>query len=644
MDNLIRKKLQDLIAHRGQGLCLEPEQCKAAVKELCARHPVEQFVLVSMVDLGMLPRIVEMTEDWPDVAAELADRLASERSLNRDAARWGVETWGVALGKVDEAELRSLQSVPLGSTLGGMPLERRLLAMFIIGALYGLILWLVGWAVVRWGLWGVLPGAAVGAGLGLFRAVRDGVLSPWVIAAWALGGATGTLLFQGTDGRLIAPLTGAVACVLASAVGRALFVGFGERDGGSSLHVAALAGIVGPALAWPTAGLLTAAVSSEFDPPWSWALIGLCAGALQGALEEARRGWRYAVVLAILKAAAAGALALGAAFVSEDGRPLGWILTGAMLGLVPGLLFRSRDRHTQQVSCVAISPSGNFALSAGRDGNIGLWQLDERGLVGFVRQLGGPVHAVAFSHDGLSCASGAADGTVRLVDGNTGDQIFALSGHTGDVLAVAFSPADSTIASGGADGTIRLWDVKTGRESRCLQGHTGSVTNVSFSPDGGRIVSSSLDGTARIWDAAEGKEAARLDMGSPAHAAAFTPGARQIVTAADAGISLWDAPEARRLRSLGETGPVYGVVLSADGQRVLAACADGAVRLVNAASGEELACIRGHQGAVRSVALAPTSRFGLSGGDDGAVRLFGFPDSRLEDADSEPDEGDVGTD
>src|SRR5262249_4860420 len=329
------------------------------------------------------------------------------------------------------------------------------------------------------------PGAVVGAALGLFRAARDGVLSPWVIAAWALGGATGTLLFQGTDGEIVAPLTGTVACVLALAVGRALLVGLGERDGGASLRMAALAGIVGPAIAWPTAGLLTAAVKSvPFEAPWSWALVGLCTGALQGALEEARRGWRYALVMAILKGAAAGLLALGAGFVSEDGGPLGWILTGALLGLVQGFVFRPRDRHTQAGACVAISPGGNFALAAGRDGNIGLWQLDERGLVGFVRQLGGPVHAVTFSHDGLSCVSGAADGTVRLVDGNTGDQVFALSGHTGDVLAVAFSPADSTIASGGADGTIRLWNVNAGKESQCLNGHTGPVTSVRFSPDG----------------------------------------------------------------------------------------------------------------------------------------------------------------
>ena len=77
MDNLIRKKLQDLIARRGQGLCLEPDRCKAAVKELCDRHPVEQFVLASIVDLGMLAPILELSDpgSWRDLASELTGRL-----------------------------------------------------------------------------------------------------------------------------------------------------------------------------------------------------------------------------------------------------------------------------------------------------------------------------------------------------------------------------------------------------------------------------------------------------------------------------------------------------------------------------------------------------------------------------------------
>src|SRR5438105_2431401 len=166
MDNLIRKKLQDLIAHRGQGLCSEPDQCKAAVKQLCDRHPAEQFVLASIVDLGMLAPILELSDQggWRDLAAQLVGRLQKERSLNHDSARWGVETWAVALGKLDEAELRTSESAALGRSPEGITLDRRLFAAFLAGAIHGALLWLVGWAV-SWGLADPLQGALIGAGL-----------------------------------------------------------------------------------------------------------------------------------------------------------------------------------------------------------------------------------------------------------------------------------------------------------------------------------------------------------------------------------------------------------------------------------------------------------------------------------------------
>jgi hypothetical protein len=466
--------------------------------------------------------------------------------------------------------------------------------------------------------------------------VRDGVLSPWVIAAWAAGGAAGVLLFQGTDGQAIEPLTGAAAWVLSSVIGRAVFLGMGTT---SSLHLAALAGVIGPAVAWPVAGLITAAVNAQLEAPWSWALVGLCAGALQGLLEESRRGWRFAVVQAILRAAMAALLALGAGFVSEGG-PLGWILTGAAVWLVPGLLYRPHDRHAQPVARVAMSPNGTFALSGSADGSIGLWELDQRTLVGFVRQQGGPVYAVAFSHDGLSCASGGTDMTVRVVDGNSGDQRFGFSGHTDAVLSVAFSPADGLLASGSADARIRLWDLSAGAQAKCLEGHTGAVTSVVFSRDGGRLLSAGLDGTVRIWDVVEGKETALLAVNKPAYAAVFTPDGRRVLVAADNGLSLWDAGNLELVHAFtGHAGAVHGVAVAADGERILSAGADGTVRLW-AAAGEELACIRGHRGPVRGVAFAPDARSAISGGDDGSVRIFGFPDSPLEDPPPDDDADD----
>jgi len=43
MDNLIRKKLQDLIAHRGQGLCLEPDRCKAGEWDRVTERATREF-------------------------------------------------------------------------------------------------------------------------------------------------------------------------------------------------------------------------------------------------------------------------------------------------------------------------------------------------------------------------------------------------------------------------------------------------------------------------------------------------------------------------------------------------------------------------------------------------------------------------
>ncbi|MFZ9752551.1 MAG: DUF4365 domain-containing protein, partial [Cyanobium sp.] len=72
----------------------------------------------------------------------------------------------------------------------------------------------------------------------------------------------------------------------------------------------------------------------------------------------------------------------------------------------------------------------------------------------------------------------------------------------------------------------------------------------------------------------------------------------------------------------GHQGRVSSVGWSADGQRLVSGGDDGAVRLWMAASGQPLAVLEGHQGRVSSVGWSADGQQLASGGADGTVRLW----------------------
>ena len=87
-------------------------------------------------------------------------------------------------------------------------------------------------------------------------------------------------------------------------------------------------------------------------------------------------------------------------------------------------------------------------------------------------------------------------------------------------------------------------------------------------------------------------------MRAPCASAAFSPDGSRIVTASwDNTARIWDAASGKEIAVLrGHEDAVHSAAFSPDGSRIVTASSDNTARIWDAASGKEIAVLRGHEG------------------------------------------------
>ena len=307
--------------------------------------------------------------------------------------------------------------------------------------------------------------------------------------------------------------------------------------------------------------------------------------------------------------------------------------------------------HTGPILHLDFSPNGARLATASWDGTAKVWNLEpEWELLTLVAHASGidGATAVAINPTGTRLATAGDDGTAKIWEVNlaaaspSAQAVATISDNGIPIWDVSFSPDGTRLMVAFDDGTARIWDTNSGDELFALMGHApgeydrpqNGVTGVDFSPDGSKLATAGDDGTARIWDAATGRELLVLRGHTPdfnatspflgVTAVAFNPdGSKVATTSTDDTVRIWDAASGESLLILtGHQGDSSHVSFSPDGTRLASGSMDATAKVWDAGSGELLLTLIGHSSLIYEVAFSPDGTLLATGGLDGTVKVW----------------------
>jgi cytochrome c len=302
--------------------------------------------------------------------------------------------------------------------------------------------------------------------------------------------------------------------------------------------------------------------------------------------------------------------------------PSSFRIIAALLLLVAGVAGASAQLrgHGGPVKAVAVSHDGASAVTGSFDQSAIRWSLARNTAEQVLRFHDGAVNAVAMLRDGRA-VTGGEDGRIAIWTSGAQHPDSVLQGHQASVVALAVAPDGTALASASWDHTVRLWPLNGG-EPRLLEGHRQNVNGVAFMPDGRAVVSAGYDATIRIWPLVGGDPPVIATLETPFNAVAVAPDGE--IAAAGADGKVWFLSPLGEPRGSIEAGPtpIIAVAISGDGALLAAAGVRGAIAIIDRRERKVVRTLVGPGLPVWSLVFAPDHRTLVTGGTDRMVRRW----------------------
>jgi WD40 repeat protein len=185
-----------------------------------------------------------------------------------------------------------------------------------------------------------------------------------------------------------------------------------------------------------------------------------------------------------------------------------------MWDLEQGALFKTMEGHKGEVTGVALTESGDKAVSGSVDGTVKIWNTDLNSgfcgeLIYTIDNKGISVCALVMVKEDSLFACGDQDGRLSFWNLISGELLHSISAHSGPVSSVAVVQGEKKdvrnsdscppqiISTSSSDEKVRMFDFNSGRLANSTDSK-GSVSVVSATNH--VFVSGTVAGSLSVWD------------------------------------------------------------------------------------------------------------------------------------------------
>jgi WD40 repeat protein len=318
---------------------------------------------------------------------------------------------------------------------------------------------------------------------------------------------------------------------------------------------------------------------------------------------------------------------------SPDGQKLAW---GNQAGKVGQLRLQDGDWVAQNlgwhrgiVSSLAwisdsdVLLSGSFGMAGNPDATIKTWDVNEAKEITSTRLVDHvPLWTMDWSPDGNTLAAVEKTGTVWLWDVDARAEIGQWPDTAGRVTSFAWSPDGRLAATGNNEGRLQLWNASSRDMTADLDAGTDPIVNLGWSPNGQALATWSADGQLRLWDTATGSQRTRMAAGTPVgwNSLAWSPDGNSLALGTGANILILDGQTGESIGTLaGESEEVTSVAWSPDSAHIVSGGTDGAIRVWNASNQRLEQSVPDPHGGALDLAWSPRGDLLAAANADGSL-------------------------